>query len=168
MPRPEMLELNRAKVGEHGATYRVVDAFALEASHAHDVVFFGFFLSHVPPSRFAALWSVVNGLLAPGGRAVFVDEADHALWDEDWIDRETGIVRWPLRDGSLHRPVKVLWRPDDLLSAVKGLGWSASVQAEGPFYWAAPSTRRSLRRCPTDRRCNITCICGSHYREVTE
>ena len=52
---PEMLELNRAKVGERGAVYSVADALALEATHAHDVVFFGFFLSHVPRSRFAGV-----------------------------------------------------------------------------------------------------------------
>jgi len=131
----EMLELNRARVGERGATYRVADAFALEATHAHDIVFFGFFLSHVPPSRFAAFWDVVEGLLAPGGRVLFVDEAAHGLWDEDWIDRDGGIVRRPLRDGSVHRAVKVLWRPEDLAAALAALGWTASVQASGPFYW---------------------------------
>jgi SAM-dependent methyltransferase len=134
---PEMLELNRAKVGERGATYRVADAFALEATHAYDVVFFGFFLSHVPPGRFAAFWSVVEGLLARGGRAFFVDEGRHFEWREDWIDEARGVVRRPLTDGSVHRAVKVLWRPDDLAGSLAAIGWTASVEAVGPFYWGA-------------------------------
>lgn len=132
---PEMLDRNRANVGVRGIVYRVADAFALDATHDEDVVFFGFFLSHVPPSRFAAFWSVVESLLAPSGRAFFVDEGDHGLWEEDWIDREAGIVHRPLSDGTPHRAVKVLWRPVELRDRIIELGWDASVTAEGPFYW---------------------------------
>jgi len=132
---PEMLELNRAKVGERGIDYRVADAFAMEATHDHDVVFFGFFLSHVPAGRFESFWAVLSGLLAPGGRVFFVDEAAHGLWDEDWVDREAGIVRRPLTDGRVHRAVKVLWSPADLEGRLAGLGWDASVTSENPFYW---------------------------------
>ncbi|MGH2401136.1 MAG: class I SAM-dependent methyltransferase [Candidatus Limnocylindria bacterium] len=140
---PEMLERNRAKLGERDITYRVVDAFALDATHDHDVVFFGFFLSHVPASRFPAFWGVVEGLLAPSGRVLFVDEADHGLWQEEWIDREAGIVHRPLTDGTRYRAVKVLWRPAELRDRLVELGWDASVTAEGPFYWgtALPSKR---------------------------
>lgn len=136
---PEMLDLNAAKVGDARVRYRVADAFSLAPSNAHDVVFFGFFLSHVPPAQFEPFWGVVDGLLAPGGRAVFVDEAAHGLWDEDWVDREAAIVRRPLSDGTVHRAVKVLWRPDDLARRLEELGWAASVHGEGPFYWGTAS-----------------------------
>jgi demethylmenaquinone methyltransferase/2-methoxy-6-polyprenyl-1,4-benzoquinol methylase len=136
---PEMLELNAAKVGERGQRYRVADAFDLEPTHAHDVVFFGFFLSHVPRGRFPAFWSVVEGLLAPAGRVFFVDEAAHGLWDEDWIDEDAGIVRRTLAGGDSHRAVKVLWRPDELERELKALGWNASVHWDPPFYWGSAS-----------------------------
>jgi demethylmenaquinone methyltransferase/2-methoxy-6-polyprenyl-1,4-benzoquinol methylase len=133
---PEMLALNRAKVGEHdNVRYRVADAFALEPTHDFDVVFFGFFLSHVPPRQAEAFWSVVAGLLVPAGRVFFVDEAAHGLWEEDWIDRKAGIVRRPLTTGGVHRAVKVLWQADDLAERLIALGWDASVTSEGPFYW---------------------------------
>ena len=130
---PEMLRLNAAKVGDSSIRYRVADAFALEASHDHDVIFFGFFLSHVPSGRFEAFWGVLEGLLAPGGRVFFVDEAAHGLWDESWI--EAGIVRRTLLDGTSHRAVKVLWDPAELRDRLIALGWDASVRREGPFYW---------------------------------
>ncbi len=136
---PEMLELNRTKVGERGAAYRVADAFALEPTHAHDVVFFGFFLSHVPPSRFDAFWTVVEGLLAPGGRVFFVDESDHGIWEGDWIDAEARIVRRPLTNGSVHRAVKVLWQPIQLRNRLVQLGWTVEVEAVGPFLWGSGS-----------------------------
>ena len=132
---PEMLRLNRKRNGA-AARYVVADAFELSPSPAFDVVFFGFFLSHVPPSRFEAFWTGVAGQLAPCGRALFVDEGHHSLWREDWVDENAGIVCRTLEDGSPHRAVKVLWKADDLEARLTGLGWNASVTAEGPFYWA--------------------------------
>jgi SAM-dependent methyltransferase len=135
---PEMLELNRSRTGDRpNVRYEVADAFTMEATHAHDAVFFGFFLSHVPPGTFAAFWSVLDGLLGPGGRVLFVDEGVHETWGEDWIDEPGGIVRRPLTDGSVHRAIKVIWRTDELARRLQELGWNASVTAEGPFYWGS-------------------------------
>ena len=132
----EMLELNQAKVGARDNTrYEVADVFAMQPTHAFDTVFFGFFLSHVPPGRFEAFWTLVKGLLAPGGRVFFVDEGRHFLWREDWLDEAAGVVRRPLANGTVHRAVKVLWSADDLAGRLRDLGWEASVTDEGPFYW---------------------------------
>lgn len=93
-------------------------------------------MSHGPPSRFDAFWGVVEGLLAPGGRVFFVDESDHGIWDEDWIDADAGIVRRPLTDGSVHRAVKVLWRPAQLRDRL-ALGWHLEIEPVGPFLWGS-------------------------------
>jgi SAM-dependent methyltransferase len=138
----EMLDLNRVKTGPRGnVTYAVADALALAATHDRDTVFFGFFLSHVPPTRFDAFWDVVAGVLAPGGRVFFVDEGRHFLWREDWIDEEAGVVRRPLTDGTSFRAVKVLWRAQDLQARLEALGWDASVHDETPFYWGTAVRR---------------------------
>jgi SAM-dependent methyltransferase len=136
---PEMLELNRAKVGERGLQYRVVDAFALPVTHDFDIVFFGFFLSHVPPVQFDAFWTGVDGLLASDGRVFFVDEADHGLWDEDWLDAGGGIIRRTLLDGTQHRAVKVLWQPPSLAARLHSIGWAIDVSGSGPFLWGSGS-----------------------------
>jgi demethylmenaquinone methyltransferase/2-methoxy-6-polyprenyl-1,4-benzoquinol methylase len=142
---PEMLERNRARTGERpGVRYEVVDAFRLPPSHSFDVVFFGFFLSHVPPERFDGFWEVLDGVLAPRGRVFFVDEGRHALWREDWIDQAAGVVRRTLSDGTVHRAVKVLWEPDALERRVRGLGWDVSVTPEAPFYWGSASPTAEL------------------------
>ena len=61
---PEMLELNRARC-EHacmsrGVRYRAerVDLFDWSPTSRHDVVFFGFWLSHVPEDRFDAFYTL--------------------------------------------------------------------------------------------------------------
>jgi SAM-dependent methyltransferase len=133
---PEMLALNRLKTGERpNVRYRVVDAFTLEATHDQDAVVIGFFLSHVPAARFEAFWSVVEGLLAPGGRAFFIDEGVPGVSTEEWIDREAGVTRRRLRDGAVHRAVKILWQPADLEARLRELGWKASIRSQAPFYW---------------------------------
>ena len=139
---PEMLELNAAKNADASVEYLVADAFRLEPSQAFDVVFFGFFLSHVPRGQLEAFWEVVDGLLADGGRVFFVDEADHGLWEEDWVDREAGIVSRPLTDGRAHRSIKVLWQPAALKARLAKLGWQVSVESSGPFLWGS-GTRQS-------------------------
>jgi hypothetical protein len=63
------------------------------------------------------------------------------VWQEAWVDREAGIVRRPLTDGSVHRAVKVLWRPGELSQRLGELGWDASVKAAGPFYWGSAKRR---------------------------
>lgn len=139
---PEMLALNRSRVGARPNVRReLADAFRLAASHAFDAVFFGNFLSHVPPGRFDAFWRGVAGTLSPSGRAVFVDEGVHFEWREEWIDEAAGIVRRPLTDGSVHRAIKVLWRPDDPERRLGEVRWTASVRQEGPFYWGTAMPR---------------------------
>jgi SAM-dependent methyltransferase len=139
---PEMLEINRAKTGQReNVTYRVADGLSLPPTHDHDVAFFGFFLSHVPPSQFEPFWSVLAGLLRPGGRVFFVDEGPHVLWREDWIDEGAGIVRRPLSDGTSFRAVKALWRADELEARLRTIGWDASVHEATPFYWGTAKGR---------------------------
>jgi ubiquinone/menaquinone biosynthesis C-methylase UbiE len=139
---PEMLERNARKVADPRVRYVVADVFDMSPDTAWDVVFFGFFLSHVPPSRFATFWNTVRDLLAVGGRVFFVDEGRHDRWSEEWIDESTGVVRRTLDDGSVHRAVKLIWEPSQLRARLEALGWRASVTASGPFYWgtATPAT----------------------------
>jgi demethylmenaquinone methyltransferase/2-methoxy-6-polyprenyl-1,4-benzoquinol methylase len=131
----EMLERNAARVGDPRVEYAVADVFSLPEDPIWDVVFFGFFLSHVPVSRFASFWETVRAQLAPAGRVFFVDEGRHDGWREDWIDEEAGVVRRTLADGSVHHAVKVLWPPSELEHRLEELGWRARVAASGPFYW---------------------------------
>jgi SAM-dependent methyltransferase len=139
---PEMLGIARDRVGERpNAHYEIRDAFEMPPTHEFDLVAFSFFLSHVPPDRFEAFWSTLEGVVAPGARVFFVDEGRHFMWREDWIDENEGIVRRTLVDGTVHRAVKVLWEPDELARRLAGIGWDASVAVEGPFYWGLASRR---------------------------
>jgi demethylmenaquinone methyltransferase/2-methoxy-6-polyprenyl-1,4-benzoquinol methylase len=132
---PEMLRINATRTANPRVVYEIADIFSLQPDGSWDVVFFGFWLSHVPPGSFEAFWDLVAGLLAPGGRAMFVDEGRHRHWKEDWLNRSRGLVRRRLRSGETYRAVKILWDGDDLAARLSNLGWDARIETVGPFYW---------------------------------
>jgi demethylmenaquinone methyltransferase/2-methoxy-6-polyprenyl-1,4-benzoquinol methylase len=133
---PEVLEINRARLREAGreTAVRYVEAglFDWRPDAAYDAVFFGFWLSHVPPERFKAFWYLVRSALRPGGRAFFVDFLGHETPEEkERRSRDpqghTTIRR--LDDGREFRIVKVFYDPAALERRLAGLGWNVSVHA---------------------------------------
>ena len=60
---PESLELNRKRVGRPDVDYLVADLFTWQPLRTYDVVFFSFWLSHVPRPRFPGFWSLCGPVL---------------------------------------------------------------------------------------------------------
>jgi demethylmenaquinone methyltransferase/2-methoxy-6-polyprenyl-1,4-benzoquinol methylase len=57
---PEMLAAAASRVADERARFVQADLFDWVPDRRYDVVFFGFWLSHVPPERFASFWSLVS------------------------------------------------------------------------------------------------------------
>jgi SAM-dependent methyltransferase len=134
---PEMLAIARAEVRDHRVRFVQTDLFAWEPDRRYDVVFFGFWLSHVPLERFAAFWDLVDACLAPGGRVFFADDA-YRTPDELIEGAQSSTIRRRLNDGTAHRLVKVAHTPHELEARLASIGWDISVTpTAGPFYWGA-------------------------------
>ena len=133
----EVLALNRRRVGDEKVRRIQADLFAWRPEERYDVVFFSFWLSHVPPERFEAFWEMVAGALAPGGRVFFVDSLrtelstakDHALPDPD----DVVSVR-KLNDGQQFHIVKIFYDPAALAARLRALGWRIEVSATDRFF----------------------------------
>ncbi len=146
---PETLALNRERLGAAAdrVTYQVADLFAWRPTRRYDLVFFSFWLSHVPPERFAAFWSLVGDCLAPDGRAFLVDSSfalsstarDHQLEGAD----ATGVSR-RLNDGREYRIVKVFYTPERLGAALTPLGWQADIRATPTYFVYGQATHATL------------------------
>ncbi|MBD0253854.1 MAG: class I SAM-dependent methyltransferase [Rubrobacter sp.] len=132
---PEVLEINRARLREAHpevpVRYVLADLFDWSPQEAYDVVFFGFWLSHVPPERFAAFWELVRSALRPGGRAFFVDslgpEAPEEKGRRGGTPQDYTMLR-QLKDGREFRIVKVFYDPVDLEARLADMGWRISVR----------------------------------------
>ena len=135
-PSPEALARNAERLAPTGTPidYIVADVFSWTPPERYDVVFFSFWLSHVPAARFDEFWSRVEAALAPDGRVFFVDNASPERQAEvlepgvlSLTDRQRGVSLRRLNDGREFRAVKVYWEPEELRARLAGLGWSFDV-----------------------------------------
>jgi SAM-dependent methyltransferase len=113
------------------AEHVLADIFEWRPAETFDVVFFGFWLSHVPEERFDDFWRTVRSALAPGGRVFLIDSGP--LEVEPGDDRQ---VR-KLADGREFRIVKKFWRPAELAERVRPLGFDLDLRltANGNFLY---------------------------------
>jgi SAM-dependent methyltransferase len=137
---PEMLAIAAARC-QGGGWVRFIqaDLFDWKPDRHYDVVFFGFWLSHVPAERFDSFWSVVADSLRPDGRVFFADDA-YRTFGELIGGESSSTIRRRLSDGSAYRIVKVAHQPEDLEQRLERMGWHIKVTPTSePFYWGAGS-----------------------------
>jgi SAM-dependent methyltransferase len=135
---PETLDLNRERVGRLDVDYVVADLFAWQPQKTYDVVFFSFWLSHVPRSRFSAFWSLVRSCLAPGGRVFLIDNRNDphppgAIEDPYVLHHDPDRDLRRLHDGSEYHVVEIYYEPPELQSLLGRQGWSATLNATAWF-----------------------------------
>jgi len=118
------------------------DVFEWEPAERFDLVFFSFWLSHVPEERFDEFWSLVRAALAPGGRVFLVDSGagDTA---HTGTDQAEGEETRSLADGRTFRIVKRRRRPDELAERVLPLGFELDLHdsVNGHFLYGGGALR---------------------------
>jgi len=133
---PEVLAIHASRYPER-VTRVQADIFTLTPARRFDVVFFSFWLSHVPPGRFACFWELVEKCLAPGGRAFFVDSlreqtstaSNHRLPHEG-----SAIQERILNDGRRFEIVKVYHEPHSLGAALEALDWATEIRTTERYF----------------------------------
>jgi len=140
----EVLDLNRRRIGDR-ARYIRADMFSWKPTETYDVVFFSFWLSHVPPERFGQFWGLVRRALAPSGRVFFIDNLasrEAASLDPEHPGPDEGSVVRHLSDGRAFQIWKVLHRPKQLETDLSKLGWDATAHRAGHFFLYCQATPR--------------------------
>jgi SAM-dependent methyltransferase len=129
---PRMLERNRLEVADSKVTYVNANIFDWQPERRYDAVFFGFWLSHVPPTSFDEFWALVRSSLRVGGRVAFVDEDDRGTNnDEIHLVDNVPVAPRTLRDGRRFDIVKVYWDPTELEHRLRTLDWQVAVRRVG-------------------------------------
>jgi SAM-dependent methyltransferase len=114
------------------------DVFEWRPAERFDLVFFSFWLSHVPEERFDEFWALVRGALVPGGRVFLVDssaeDTTHTGTDQDGWEESRSLA-----DGRTFRIVKRRWPPDELAARVRPLGVELDLRdtANGHFLYGS-------------------------------
>jgi len=129
---PEALAIARTRTASPKVTFVQADLFSWRPPRRWDTVFFAFWLSHVPPARLPAFWSMVAAALTPDGRAVLVDDGFREFADEVVVmESDVPSVGRRLDAGAEYRVVKVFHDAPTLADDLAALGWSATVRSEG-------------------------------------
>lgn len=113
------------------------DLFNWSPQRRFDVVYFGFWLSHVPPEKFDAFWALIRNALKPGGRFFFVDSrrtftstaSDHTLPEPD-----SPTMTRRLEDGREFQIYKLFYEPEELQDRLTALGWECEISETRTFF----------------------------------
>ena len=146
---PEMLSIATARL--HSPKVRTIEAdlFEWQPTEQFDSVFFGFWLSHVPPERLADFWQLVSRCLAPSGRVFFVDSRyDHTSTavDHRLPEQEATVLRRRLNDGREFQIYKVFYNPAELTDRLCGLGWHFDIRQTDTYFLYGSGHRLSADR----------------------
>jgi SAM-dependent methyltransferase len=130
----EMHEVSRSRHGEDRIEYVEADLFEFQPDDHYDLIFAGYWLSHVPASRFEAFWSMLRDALAPGGRVVMVDDGiRNGEGTEQFADDPTGEgEQRRLPDGREFTIVKMAYAPRDLEARLAAVDWRGAVTVLPP------------------------------------
>lgn len=145
---PEALALNRERLAGANIRYIRADLFTWHPDRQYDVVFFSFWLSHVPPERFDPFWERVHAALKPGGRVCFMDalyEPSSTARDHQLEGAEATTLTRRLNDGREYRIVKVFHDPDTLQRQLAALGWEVSITPTGSYFYVGVGYPRETR-----------------------
>lgn len=139
----EMVSLNRSRLGHHRVAYQLVDLFNWTPHEEVDLVFMGFWLSHVPPELLADFLAAVRKSVRAGGRLFLVDSrADSSSTALDNpITRDSDILQTrTLNDGREFRMVKVFYEPAFLDQTLRDAGFAPQVHTTERYFIYATAT----------------------------
>jgi demethylmenaquinone methyltransferase/2-methoxy-6-polyprenyl-1,4-benzoquinol methylase len=146
---PEVLAINRERVADDRVRYVQADLFNWQPDRLYDVAYFSFWLSHVPPERFADFWALIRACLAPGGRAFFVDslyEPTTTANNHQLLGKDSTVQDRKLNDGRTYRVVKIYYEPEPLAGQLAALGWETAIERTADYFlygsaWTKPEAK---------------------------
>lgn len=133
----EMLEINYSKSKTAHVHYQQADLFEWEPTEQYDLVFFGFWLSHVPPNEVADFFSKVYRATKPGGHVFLVDslpDQTSTAADQSVSTNEKAHQKRKLNDGREFQIIKVYYQPETLLPLLTNAGFQAEAYTSGQYF----------------------------------
>lgn len=133
---PETISINKAKLQSGKVSYVQANIFEWEPDRQYDVVFFSYWLSHVPPERFEPFWELVRRALKENGRVFLIDSlytAGTTAKDQQLKTEQDTILTRHLNNGESYEIVKVFYTPDSLSEKLRPLNWASNFTQTNTF-----------------------------------
>jgi len=142
---PEMIAINRSKVPDANVTYQEADLFAWEPDREYDLVFFSFWLSHVPPEDLDTFLAKVRRAVRKGGHLFMIDsrfEQTGAARNNPLFEDEEVYRTRILNDGSEYTIVKIYYEPESLRESLGKAGFDAEARFTDRYFIYADAVAR--------------------------
>lgn len=134
----EVIEINRRKLRSSRVDYVKADVFNFHPkSHYYDVVFFSFWISHVPEEKFEDFWKMIRLALKPSGRVFFIDnlQSEQKIMNGEKLQETISTVSTrELKNGEKYKVVKIFYEPRDLEARLKLLDWQFVVKSTENYF----------------------------------
>jgi len=143
-----MLELNRSRYGGPNVEYVLADAFEWTTTERFDLVFVGFFVSHIPPDLWEIWWRRVATWLTSNGTAFIVDDTEGPgrPYSGDVVeDGPPHAHRRRLSGGREYTIVKVFHAPEELTNRLEDVDWKAAITGSGDHFIFGTARPRPAR-----------------------
>jgi SAM-dependent methyltransferase/ribosomal protein S18 acetylase RimI-like enzyme len=129
----QMIRRNRLSVADPKVDYRLADVFVWDTDERFDLIVAGFFVSHVPPSRFEGFFAKLARWLRPDGRLWLVDDANPSSTPSADAASLAGThhAHRRLVGENEYTIVKLFYPPEVLTALLDRLGWVADLRATG-------------------------------------
>jgi len=134
---PEVLALNQQRLQSDRVQYVQADLFAWQPEQKFDLIFFSFWLSHVPASRFAMFWQTVANALTETGRVFFIDSRhveSSTASDQQLAPAASQVQERRLNDGRTYQIVKIFYDPQQLHQDLAALGWRVNIATTNRYF----------------------------------
>ncbi|WP_339377690.1 class I SAM-dependent methyltransferase [Calothrix sp. NIES-2100] len=140
----EVIAINRSKLNSPNVEYQQIDLFAWQPDAEYDLVFFSFWLSHVPPELLNSFLGKVYKSVRVGGQLFIIDSRfeptstanNHILNDDGSIYKSR-----KLNDGQEFQIVKVFYQPEELQKHLTEFGFIADVKLTEHYFIYANATK---------------------------
>ena len=132
-----MIERNRDRFGAPTVEYSQADVFGWDPGERFDAAFTGFFVSHVPPDRFAGFFARLASWLQPGAELFLVDDVAgrNRPYSGDAVEHGPAFAfRRRIADGREYTIVKRFYEPRELTAALDDVGWNADITTSGEHF----------------------------------
>lgn len=133
----EVIKINRSKLNSPHVKYHQIDLFTWEPDAEYDLVFFSFWLSHVPPELLDSFLLKVYKSVRVGGKLFIVDSRfDPTSTANNHILRDDGSIykSRKLNDGQEFQIVKVFYQPDELQNKLTQVGFQSDVKVTEHYF----------------------------------
>ncbi|WP_334815437.1 class I SAM-dependent methyltransferase [Nostoc sp.] len=133
----EVITINRSKLNLLSVEYYIKDLFSWQPDTEYDLVFFAFWLSHVPPKLLDSFLTKVYQSVRVGGQVFIIDSFfeptstanNHILEDDGNIYKTR-----KLNNDQEFQIFKIFYQPDELKDKLKKAGFEAEVKVTDNYF----------------------------------